>query len=346
VLILTKMKILIAGLGSIGRRHLRNLLALGEKDLLLYRTRRATLPDEELDGFPVETDLESALARRPEAVIVANPSSLHLKVALPAAQAGCHVFLEKPISNALEGVEALRQAAAERGLKVAVGFQFRFHPGLRKVASLLAERAVGLPLAARAHWGEYLPDWHPWEDYQKGYAARKDLGGGVVLTLCHPLDYLHWLFGEVEDLWAFTGRAGLSLPVEDTAEIGLRFRSGLLGSVQLNYDQRPPLHRLEVVGNRGTIVWDNADGAVRLFAVPLDKREGEWQTFSVPDGFERNAMFLAEMQDFLDAVRGKSQPACTLEDGRRALELALAALESARTGTLQRFPAKTARSGL
>ncbi len=178
MLILTKMKILIAGLGSIGRRHLRNLLALEEKDLLLYRTRRATLPDEELDGFPVETDLESALARRPDAVIVANPSSLHLKVALPAVRAGCHVFLEKPISNTLEGVQALQQAAAERGLKVAVGFQFRFHPGLRKVASLLAERAVGLPLTARAHWGEYLPDWHPWEDYQKGYAARKDLAEG------------------------------------------------------------------------------------------------------------------------------------------------------------------------
>jgi len=331
------MRFLIAGLGSIGRRHFRNLLALGEKDLLLFRTRRSTLPDEELAGFPVETDLQAALGRRPDAVIVANPTSLHLEVAVPAAKAGCHVFLEKPISHTLQGVEELERAAADKGLQVAVGFQFRFHPGLRKVAALLGQGAIGRPLTAQAHWGEYLPDWHPWEDFKKGYAARTDLGGGVVLTLCHPLDYLPWLFGEVEALWAFTGRRGLALPVEDAAEIGLRFRSGLLAGLQLNYDQRPAVHRLEVVGSRGMIVWDNADGAVRLAAAEPAGRAGEWRTFPAPDGFERNAMFLDEMRDFLDAVRGKGRPACTLEEGRRALELALAALESARSGTLQRF---------
>ncbi len=78
------MKFLIAGLGSIGRRHLRNLLALGERDILLYRTHHSSLPDDELAGFPVETDLEAALAHQPDAVIVSNPTALHLQVAIPA----------------------------------------------------------------------------------------------------------------------------------------------------------------------------------------------------------------------------------------------------------------------
>jgi len=81
------MKILIAGLGSIGRRHLRNLITLGEKDIILYRSHRSTLPDDELKEFSVETDLGEALAKDPQAVIVANPTSLHLDVAIPAAQA-------------------------------------------------------------------------------------------------------------------------------------------------------------------------------------------------------------------------------------------------------------------
>ena len=80
------MKILIAGFGSIGRRHFRNLLALGERDILLYRTGRSTLPDDELEGLRVETDLEAALAHHPQAVIVANPTALHLDVAIPAAR--------------------------------------------------------------------------------------------------------------------------------------------------------------------------------------------------------------------------------------------------------------------
>ncbi len=90
---------MIAGLGSIGRRHLRNLVALGEHDILLFRTHRSTLPDDELAEYPVETDLEKALAHKPDAVIVANPTACHLDVALPAAKAGCHLFLEKPIAD-------------------------------------------------------------------------------------------------------------------------------------------------------------------------------------------------------------------------------------------------------
>src|SRR5215204_3128628 len=106
------MKFLIAGLGSIGRRHFRNLIALGEKDIVLLRTRKATLPDDELAGFPAETDIHVALAKhKPDAVIIANPSALHLDIAIPAADAGCHILLEKPISNTLDRVKELQNTA-------------------------------------------------------------------------------------------------------------------------------------------------------------------------------------------------------------------------------------------
>ena len=172
------MKFLIAGLGSIGRRHLNNLLALGERDILLLRSGRSTLPDKDLDPFPVETDLAAALAQQPTAVIVSNPTAFHLNVAIPAAEAGCHLLLEKPVSHTLDGVSDLQEAVRRGGGQVLVGFQFRFHPGLQKIANLLSEAAIGRPLSFRAHWGEWLPGWHPWEDYRSGFSARADLGGG------------------------------------------------------------------------------------------------------------------------------------------------------------------------
>ena len=191
------MKFLIAGLGSIGRRHLRNLQALGETDIVLYRTRRATMPEDELSGLPVETDLHRALDGRPDAVIVANPTALHLEVALQAAEAGCHIFLEKPVSSSLDGLDRLADAAVNSGSRILVGFQFRFHPTLQKAAQLIKDGAIGDVLTIHARWGEYLPNWHPWEDYRSSYAARSDLGGGVTLTLTHPLDYIRWLAGDV-----------------------------------------------------------------------------------------------------------------------------------------------------
>ncbi len=106
------MRFLIAGLGSVGRRHLRNLLALGQRDIVLYRTRRSTLPDDELEGLPAETDLQAALRRRPDAVVVANPTAMHLEVAIPAARAGCHLLIEKPISHTWQRVDELRAALA------------------------------------------------------------------------------------------------------------------------------------------------------------------------------------------------------------------------------------------
>ena len=328
------MKILIAGLGSIGRRHLHNLLALGESDILLYRTHHSTLPDEELAGFPVETDLAVALAYRPVAVIVSNPTALHLQVAIPAAEAGCHLFLEKPISHTMEGVDRLQKAVRRGGGQVLTGFQFRFHPGLQTVRRLLNEGAIGRPLSVRAHWGEHLPGWHPWEDYRLGYSARADLGGGVVLTLCHSLDYLRWLLGEVAALWAFSDKlSDLELQVEDTAEIGLRFTSRALGSLHLDFNQRPPAHHLEIIGTKGIIRWDNGDGAVHAYRSASEN----WDIYQAPEGFTRNDLFQAQLRHFLAVARGESTPLCTLEDGVRALQLALAVHESQQAGQLIHF---------
>jgi predicted dehydrogenase len=324
------MKILIAGLGSIGRRHFRNLLALGERDILLYRTRQSSLPEDELDGFPVETDLQAALAHKPQAVIIANPTALHLETAIQAAEAGCSILLEKPVSHTMEGLDRLELALQRGGGKMLVGFQFRFHPTLRKTAELIQSGSLGKTLSVHAHWGEYLPGWHPWEDFRQGYSARHDLGGGVVLTLSHPLDYLRYVIGEVGAVWAFTSSQGLGLPVEDTAEIGLRFSGGVIGSVHLDYNQRPPTHYLEITASQGSLRWDNRDGSLEV----VNALEETRQNFMPPAGFERNQLFLDEMSHFLSVLRGESEPLCTWQDGKQALSLALAALQSAETGRM------------
>ncbi|TET81643.1 MAG: Gfo/Idh/MocA family oxidoreductase, partial [Anaerolineales bacterium] len=327
------MRFIICGLGSIGRRHLRNLMALGQHDVILYRTGKSTLPDDELSGLQVEYDLATALDRwQPDAVVVANPTSMHLEAAIPAAEAGCHLLIEKPISHSLEGIDNLRTGLKTGGGRALVGFQFRFHPGLIAAKRLLEDEAVGRPISVRAHWGEYLPDWHPWEDYRLSYSARADLGGGVVLTLCHPFDYLGWIFGEVMTVKAEVGSiSDLGLEVEDTAEITLTFKNGPLASVHLDYNQRPASHWLEIIGNKGTIRWDNADGVVHWWST----EKAGWQMIPAPKDFERNTMFLHEMRHFLNIIVGKEQPICSLEDGIRALEIALAvkraALENSRS---------------
>lgn len=314
------MKILIAGLGSIGRRHLKNLIALGEKDIVLYRTGKSTLSDDEfLRDFPVKTEIYEALNCKPDAVIVSNPTSLHMDIAIPAAKAGCYIFLEKPISHSMDRINELKKSLEYHKERLLVGFQFRFNPVFRIAQQLLLNGEIGKVVSVFSHWGEYLPDWHPWENYRNSYSAKAELGGGVVLTLCHPLDYLSWLLGKPILKWSHIRTvSNLVANVEDSADAFLEFPNGALGMVHLDYIQKPPSHTLNITGTQGLIKWDNSNNILSVFR----HKTSEWENFSQPE-FERNFMFLEMMRHFLDVVKGKAEPFCTLDDGINALELAI-----------------------
>jgi predicted dehydrogenase len=320
------MKFVVAGLGSIGRRHLRNLVSLGENDVLLYRTHLSTMTEEDLAGFKTVNDFQIALKTKPDAVIVSNPTAMHLDIAIPSAKEGVHLLLEKPVSHSLDRVEELAAQGTLKNLQILVGFQFRFHPTLIRMKDLLSEGVIGRPVSCRAHWGEYLPNWHPWEDFRKSYAAKPELGGGVVLTLSHPFDYLRWIMGEVDSLWAFTSESKeLLIGTESTAEVGLRFSNGATGSVHLDYIQQPGSHTLDIIGSNGSLHWDNSTGELKLYR----STNKEWTSFFPPAGFERNDLFIAEMKAFLAMLRGDAPSPCTLADGISTLEIALAVIQSA-----------------
>jgi len=320
------MKILIAGLGSIGRRHLRNLVSLGESDIVLYRTHKSSLLNTELGNFPVETDLSKAFDCKPDAVVISNPTAMHMTIAEQAAEANCHIFIEKPISHTIESLGSFEIALKKSTSVVFVGFQFRFNPGLKTVKKIIDDKVIGRPISFKSHWGEYLPGWHPWEDYRKSYAANRDMGGGVVLTLSHPLDYLRWIFGEIKELFAVTGKfSDLEIKSEDTAEVLLTFTNNIIGGLHLDYYQQPKKHYLSIICSNGTAYWEYETSMVRL-----EKASSEIVELKVPDRYERNQMYLAEMQHFLDICKKGVHPICTYSDGKKALEFAWGILQSGR----------------
>lgn len=326
------MKIVIAGLGSIGRRHLKNLSALGIRQLAAVTNGRCSLPSEELPPHLSFTGLDAALAWRPDAVFICNPTALHLNTALEAVRAGCHIFLEKPVSNTLTGLDELSDLVEKQGIKAQVGFQFRYHAVFKRIREIVTSGSIGKIISAHAHWGEYLPGWHPWEDYRAGYSARKDLGGGVILTLCHPFDYLRWILGEVESLQAIGGHlSDLETDTEDAALVSLRFENGAIGSVYLDYVSRPAKHTLQIIGEKGRIEWDAEPGDAQVYV----ENGRVFETISPGLFFERNEMFLAEAAGFIDCIKYGRQPACTLHDGIKALEIALSAKASLEKSALK-----------
>ncbi len=322
-----RRQFLVIGCGSIGKRHIKNLRELGITDIVAFDVR-ADRRSDVTSTFGIETveTLDAAWERRPDVTLITAPTSLHAPVALQAARRHCHLFIEKPLSNSWTGVEQLLAVIKQNSLVTLVGCNMRFHPGLMTIKNLLDRQALGRIIAARVEVGQYLPDWHPWEDYRQSYSARRDLGGGVILDAIHEIDYIRWLLGEVAGATCLAGKlSSLEIDTEDTAAILLRFESGAVGEVHLDYVQRVYSRTCQIIGEEGTIHWDYTAGQVRWYS----PRAKDPKIFENPAGWESNRMYLDEMKHYLGCLAGEEEPAADVFEAARVLQIALAAKQSA-----------------
>lgn len=318
------MKLLVVGTGSIGKRHIGNLLELGaEVQAFSYRNDVLSLDPR---AMPVH-DLAGALSSDVEAVVIANRTDQHMSVALQAARAGKHLFLEKPLAQSMAGVDELVATVQQKGLVVEAGFMLHAHPNLLWIREQLAQGLLGEIWHMRAAVGQWLPDWRPGSDHRQGYGAFRAMGGGVTFDLIHELDLVQWLLGPITDVAAMMRQAPvLEIETEAVAQISLQLTSGALAQVHLDY-LRPGYGReMEIVGRHGVLRWDYVQGVVTLEDAGQMPRE----VHRVPEGFVRNQLFLNHMRYFLLRLQSPTLPASSsLEDAVAVLRVALAAHRSA-----------------
>lgn len=322
------MRALVVGLGSIAHRHIRNLKTITpDVELAVWHQHSKSADLQNLRSMVdhVVFDLAEALAWQPSFALITNPAPLHIETGIVLARENCHLFIEKPLSNTLDRVDELLMVCRERGLVLMVGYNFRFHRPLQILQQALVQGLIGRPMIIRAEVGQFLPEWRPGKDYRQGVSARRELGGGVLLELSHELDYVCWLGGEVRAITAQIGHlSDLEIDVEDTAEITMQFAGGTIGSVHLNMVQRPATRLCRIVGTKGTLSWDGLSHQVRLFSAA----ENAWSDLQPADHIDRNEMYIAELRHFLDCIKENSIPAVCGEDGRRVLEIVIAARRS------------------
>lgn len=322
------MKILVVGCGSIGERHIRNLKLISAGEIIacdIDKERLFTMRKKY--KVNVYTKLEKALENDIDAVIVSTPPSTHVPIALKAVEKNAHVFIEKPLSHTLQGVDKLIRKSKSKNLTLLVGYNFRFHPGLLRVKKMLVRGDIGKVLSARAEFGQYLPDWRPWQDYRQSYTSIKELGGGIILDGSHELDYLRWLLGEVKKVSCFADKLShLQVDTEDTAEILLQFKTGAIASVHLDFVRQGYTRNCEIIGEDGNIIWSYEESVVRFYSTKSRK----WRVF--PIKAEPNEMYIKEMKHFLRCVLRRDNPLMDGQDAVKTLKLALAAKKSAEIG--------------
>jgi predicted dehydrogenase len=314
------MRIAVIGCGSIGKRHLANLVQLGYQNILAYdpieACRKAVAAEF---GVSVYAEAREVWARCPEVTLVTTPSHLHVPCALQAASIGSHLFIEKPVSHDLEQLDLLARLVNEKQLVTLVGCNMRFHPGPAQVKRWLEASAVGQVLSARLQTGSYLPRWRPGQDYHQSYSASP-VHGGAVLDCIHELDLALWLFGEARVAAAITRPAvSLGLETDGLAEILLEHASGAVSNVHLNFVQRNYRRGLQIIGSAGSIEWEWSAARAYWYGPEGDVVESVAQ----PADWLVNQMYLDELQHFLTCVQTTMPTINPLDTATETLRLAL-----------------------
>lgn len=314
--------LLIVGSGSVGKRHARNFAALGCRISCMdpREDRRADLVAETPCVGTFAT-LEEALAGGDlDGVVIGSPPSAHLVQTTAAVAAGLPVLLEKPVSPDLAGARALRDAAAKAGVPVLLGYTWRWWPPLARARQLIEQGTIGNLLHVQFHMSAHLADWHPWERYQDFFMASSVLGGGALLDESHWIDLALWMFHLPNSVFARIEKlSGLEIDTDDNVDMLLAYGNSLRIGIHLDIFGRPHEKFIRFVGDRGTLLW-SADPN----RICWGKSIAGWE-HSEDFTCERNDMFVAIAQDFLQMLSGKSIAQCTLDDGVKVMRVIAAA---------------------
>ena len=320
------MNILVVGYGSIGKRHIQNLLNFKNVHIfvLTKRSQDSFLKQNKIQVF---NSLKKALSENIDVAIIANTTDQHVKTSYLLAKSGVDLLIEKPLSNSTRDLKKLFEITQKNKIITLMGCVLRFNPFIKKIHDIITKNELGKIIFARVENGSYLPDWHPYENYQKSYASRKDLGGGVVLTAIHEIDYLYWFFGSVAEVISFTGQySDLKMSVEDLSVSLIKFNNNVISELHLDYFQRPSTRNCKLVGTKGTLLWDDTSNEVKLY----NNKTKKWSSKLKIDNYDWNQMYVEEMAYFLNCVKKRQKTFNSVEDGIKTLKIALSIKESSK----------------
>ncbi|MFN3620285.1 Gfo/Idh/MocA family protein [Sphingorhabdus sp.] len=321
-------RFLVVSLGSIGKRHARNIRAMFPKSEIaaLRLTSRGSIGQSEHCDIELH-DMDAVKRFAPQVAIVASPASTHFEVASALIASGVPTFIEKPLCCNLNDARQLVHQSAQADVTLMVGYNLRFLPAFESIQKLLGENVVGRVISVQAEVGQYLPTWRPGQDYRLGVSANRSLGGGALLELSHELDYLYWLFGMPDNVYAAAGTySDLDIDVEDLVEIVMTYNSPRrIVTIHLDFVQQVATRKCKFVGTHGTLSWDGVAGTVMIDGHD-SQAEGLRETQPPFD------TYVAELRHFLDCIQSGADPLISAVDGYNVMAIIEAARRSAESG--------------
>ncbi len=316
------MRLLVAGAGLIGQRHVEHVIAHPDLELAgIIEPRDMDLPAQRFASI-------EAVDIAADAIIIATPSDLHADHAEAAAARGWHMLIEKPIASDMDGARRIIRAAEAAGVQVLVGHHRRHHAHVRQIRELLEQGAIGTPLVASLIWAMKKPD-----DYFRANWRSGADGSPVFINLVHEVDTLRYLFGEVVSVSGLGASGQRQAGRVETGVAHLGFASGMMATIAFS-DAAPSPWGFEAgTGENPNIATTGADmfrvigsqGAISFPSLRVWSDSSDWS--QAPQmrqvEVEGNTPLIAQLDHFRDIVAGRAVPVVGAEDGAATLEVTL-----------------------
>jgi predicted dehydrogenase len=302
-----EMKFLVVGLGSMGKRRVRNLQALGEQRIAgfdLRDDRRGEAASKY--GIATFASFDEAIATfAPDALVISVSPESHMHYAWQGLERGLSCFIEASVVEA-ERILALSEVVRGRPIVMAPSCTMRYFPGPRKVKEILQSQRLGRVLNLNYQTGQYLPDWHPWEDIGSFYVSRRDTGGGREIVP-FELTWLNDLFGLPAPLACVKAKlTDMPADIDDIYHCLLAYPQGVLANVTVEVISRPAATReLRVLCSEGELVMSADENCVRYMAAG----DADWTRIGLGGGTVESGYinpeepYISEMADFVAAAR-------------------------------------------
>lgn len=317
-------------MGSIGLRHLQALNEIGKFDIAAYRTKKGLkkIPEEIEKKIKFFYNENNAFAWNPNFMIISNPTNLHLEYIIKSIDHKIDALVEKPIAGDFAQIKKVEDNIKKRNNKIYIGYNLRFHPIVTKIKEIIDSGKFGKVLKAELYVGEYLPFWHPYEDYRKSYSARKEFGGGVLRTLSHEIDLGQYWFGDYKKIFAKVLKiSDLDINVDDSTDIFAEMENGIILKIGMDYLNPLGIRKGQIFFKNGLLEYSFSKKEI-IFTHYKNK---EIKSLLKIDYYDYNEQYRYQMGNLL---KKSDKEICSLEEGINILKVIDKCEESNRKGRM------------
>ncbi len=319
-----KMQVLQVGLGSMGRRRICCLKRLGYADIIGYDPREDRRK-EACDRYAIEVvdSLKKVDFDSIGMMLISTPPDRHDGYIALAVENRIPAFVEASV--VLGKLEGLAKAASNAKVLIAPSCTLRYHPGIKRIADMVRSNRYGKVTNFTYHAGQYLPDWHPFENVKDFYVSKKKTGGAREIVP-FELTWITGLLGFPVRVSGFNGKTmDVGADIDDTYSIVMEFKPKAFGLLQVDVVSRYAIRNLILNMEYGQVLWRWDENVIRLY----DARKRTWGACKYSQekaarGYNKNIaenMYVDELRDFISATQGTGTFPNTLKEDIAILKL-------------------------